>query len=162
MDLIENDPLDLSHNLTASINHVPQDFCCHDETCCILVDGDITCNQTHIIEFFLQLSVLLIWQSLDWRCVNDSASVFKWISDGVLSDCCLTGRCMCTYEDWLITLNCVNTFALERIELEFVLFGVVCSMIIFSNVIFGIKDFVNTALFLSLHENFNIFRLDFF
>ena len=48
MDLIEDDPLDFSDDFTAAINHVSEDFGGHDEASCVLVDGDVTGDQTDI------------------------------------------------------------------------------------------------------------------
>lgn len=40
-------------------------LCCHDEAGGGGVDGDITSHQSHILELFVHLSVLLVGQGLD-------------------------------------------------------------------------------------------------
>ena len=39
-------------------------LCCHDDTGCTRIDGDITSHQPHILKLFLHLTVLLVTKSL--------------------------------------------------------------------------------------------------
>lgn len=94
--LIEYDPFYFSHDLAASVNHVPQDLGRHDQACRILVNRHIACNQTHIPELILQLSVLLIRQCLDRRSVDHSASVLQRKGYCVFSYGSLPRRGVCT------------------------------------------------------------------
>lgn len=60
VNLVKNDPLNFSHDLTASVYHISQDLCCHDQTCGILINRYITCYETHIDELVLELSIFLV------------------------------------------------------------------------------------------------------
>ncbi len=47
--------------ITPPMSHL----CCHDETRSGRVDGDITGHQSHVLELFVHLSVLLVGESFD-------------------------------------------------------------------------------------------------
>lgn len=55
----------------------------------------------------------------------------------------------------------MDALSLERVESELVLLGIVRSVVLFSYVILREEDFVDAAFLLPLHQNFDIFRLDF-
>ncbi len=55
----------------------------------------------------------------------------------------------------------MHALALERIELELVLLGIVGSMELLANVVLGEEDFVNAPLFLPFHEDLNVFGFNF-
>lgn len=44
MNLIKNNPFRLSHYLTTSINHIPQNFSSHNKTGCILIYAGVACH----------------------------------------------------------------------------------------------------------------------
>ncbi len=84
------------------------------------------------------------------------------MSDGVLSDGCLTGWGMCAYKDWLVAFNGVYTLALERIELELVMLGIIRAIVLFSYVILWVEYFMNAALLFPLHHDLNILWFNLF
>jgi hypothetical protein len=90
VNLIEDDPFNLSDDLTAAIDHIPQDLCSHHQACSALVDGDITSHQSYIAEFLFEFSVLLIGECFDGRCVDDSTVIFQGECDRVFGDGCFT------------------------------------------------------------------------
>lgn len=56
-----------------SISHkTVSHLCSHDKTRGGGVDGDVSCDQTHILKLLIHLSVLLIGERLDWACEDDS------------------------------------------------------------------------------------------
>ena len=62
---VENHPLHLTHDLAASVYHVPQNLSSHHQAGSVLLDGDVASHQSHVNELLLQLTVLLVGQSLD-------------------------------------------------------------------------------------------------
>lgn len=73
VNLVKDDPLDLTNNLASPIDHIPQDFSCHDKTGGALVNSHVPSNQSYISKLFLQLTILLVGKCLDRRSVDDSA-----------------------------------------------------------------------------------------
>lgn len=52
----------------------------------------------------------------------------------------------------------MDALALERVELELVLFGSVWAVELLSDVVFGVEHLVDAVLLLSFHDDLNIFR----
>lgn len=84
------------------------------------------------------------------------------MSNRVLCDGCFTCWGVSAYQNWLVGLDGMDTLFLERIKLEFILFGIIISVILLSYVIFGVEYFMQTSFLSSFHEDFNILRLWFF
>ena len=48
VNFVENDPLDVSNTRRIIVKHLLQDFSCHNQARCILVELDITSKHAHI------------------------------------------------------------------------------------------------------------------
>ena len=68
---------------------------------------------------------------------------------------------MSTNQHRLICLNGMNRLGLKGIQLKLILLRIIVAMILLPNIIFGIKDFMNTSFLISLHDNFDILRFYF-
>ena len=67
---------------------------------------------------------------------------------------------MCADENRLITLDSMYTLALERIELELILFSIIWTVKLLSNVVFRVKDLMYASFLFSFHQDLNIFGFD--
>lgn len=88
--LIEDYPGHFTGHFATVVEHTPEDLCGHDEAGGSLIDGDIARHQADVLELLLQLSILLIAESFDWRGVNNALLCLETLGDGVLGDGCLT------------------------------------------------------------------------
>lgn len=158
MNLIENNPFYLSYYFTAPVDHVSEDFCCHDQAWCWLIDCHITSHQTHIMEVFLELSVLLVRKGFYWGCVNYSGFVPHAHRYSILGDRSFTCWCMRTYKDVLVWLNWTHCFLLEGIKRKLVLASIAWARVHFPFISFGIEYFMNASLIISLHLNLHIVK----
>uniref|UniRef100_A0A6B0VAB1 Uncharacterized protein n=1 Tax=Ixodes ricinus TaxID=34613 RepID=A0A6B0VAB1_IXORI len=121
MNLVEDDPPDLPHDLGALVQHAPQDLCCHDEAAGAGVDGDVARHEANVLEVVRKLPKLLVAESLDWSGVNDPLLFSKAQRDGILSHDGLSGRGVGGHQHALVVLQAEDGLLLERIEDERVL-----------------------------------------
>ena len=158
MNLIKNDPFDLSNDFASTIYHISQNFSGHDQTSWILVNSNITSHQTNVLKLVLQLSVFLVGKSLDRRGIDNTAVLFERISNSIFSNCSFTSRCMGTHQYWLIWFNSFDSFGLERIKCESILFSLQTALVLFALIVLRIIDLMNTALLSPNFFNLNIFQ----
>ncbi len=86
VDFVEDEPLDLAHNLRAAVQHRPQNLRRHDEARRVRVDSDVAGHQANVAELLEQVAVLLVGQRLDRRRVNNALLVAQGHRDRVLCD----------------------------------------------------------------------------
>lgn len=84
------------------------------------------------------------------------------MSNRILCNGCFTCWGVSAYQNWLVCLDGMDTLFLERIKFEFILFGIIVSVVLLSYVIFGVEYLMQTSFLSSFHEDFNILRLWFF
>lgn len=58
-------------------------LCCHDKTGGGRVDGNVTSHQSHVLELFIHLSVLLVREGFDGAGEDDPLLLSKSQSDGI-------------------------------------------------------------------------------
>ena len=71
---VENDPFEIVQGLRASVQHGAQYLGGHDETGRVGRYLYVAGDETHVVEYALELAELLIGERLDWRRVDDSNS----------------------------------------------------------------------------------------
>ena len=62
--LVEDDPLDLAHDLRAAVEHRAENLGGHHEARGVDVDGHVARHQPHVAKLLLELAVLLIRERL--------------------------------------------------------------------------------------------------
>jgi hypothetical protein len=72
MHLVEDDPLNIAHNVAPAVQHAAQDLGGHNEAGGVGVDGHVPGHEAHVSELLLEVAELLVAQRLDGRCVDDS------------------------------------------------------------------------------------------
>lgn len=77
VNLIKYDILKIADHFTTTVQHGAENFCGHNQTLSSLVDLEISSNKTHISKSFFEVTVLLIWECLNWRCINGSETDIK-------------------------------------------------------------------------------------
>ncbi|KAI6756802.1 hypothetical protein HG530_011400 [Fusarium avenaceum] len=118
VNLVKHDPSNFSHDLGTSIQHRSQNLSRHDQTTCCRVDSNISSHETNVSENGLEISVLLVTQSLDGTCVDNPLVALETLRDSILGHNCLSGRSMRGNENTLLSLNRRHGETLEGIELE--------------------------------------------
>lgn len=63
--------------------HLFSHLCCHDETRCSGVDGDVPRHQPHILELFEHLSILLVGEGFDGAGEDNSLLLSESQSYGI-------------------------------------------------------------------------------
>ena len=72
VDLVEDDPADLAHDLAAAVQHRPEDLRGHDEAGGGGVDGHVPRHQTHVRKLLVKFPVLLVTERLDGSRVDNT------------------------------------------------------------------------------------------
>ena len=60
VDLIEDNPLEVTDNVTSVVKHRPQNFCSHDEAGGFLIDLNVSRDKTYVLEGRLKVPEFLI------------------------------------------------------------------------------------------------------
>lgn len=123
VNLIEDHPAHLAHDLAAAVQHVPQDLGGHDQARGRGIDGHIARDQTDVLELVGELAELLVGQSLDGRSVDDALLGGQRLGDGVLGHHSLARRRVGGDQDALAVVDAQDRLALEGIEHKGVFLG---------------------------------------
>lgn len=123
MDFVEDDPLNVSDHLCASVKIVSKNFCGHDHATCLLVHADVTCDDSDVLspEFHAELSVFLIGKGLYRRSVNYFTFMLDCQGHSVFCDDGLTSAGVSGHKDTLFPFQVKDGSFLELIEFKFVL-----------------------------------------
>jgi hypothetical protein len=106
---------------TVPVEHAPENFGRHHETRRALVLCNVSCDQTHILEYLPQFTVLLVAQSLNRARVDDSLLVSQRRGDCVLCHRSFTRRSVGRHQHTLVVLDAFDRLLLERVERELIL-----------------------------------------
>mmetsp|Transcript_5569 Transcript_5569/g.17068 ORF Transcript_5569/g.17068 Transcript_5569/m.17068 type:complete len:372 (+) Transcript_5569:2318-3433(+) len=116
--LVEDHPFYVSNQICPLIEHRTKDLGCHNQAGTLLVNLNVTSNQTHITKCLLKVPILLVTQRFDWRGVYGTSHMLSGHGNGVLSHYGFTGRSMRSNEHTLVALQMHNCLFLEGIQLE--------------------------------------------
>jgi len=118
VDLIEDDPFNVLDLAAVVVKHRLEDFGCHDQTGCVLIELDIASDDANIPKLQLEVPVFLVTQGLNRRGVNRLGHVSSGKRDGILRDHCLTRRGMGCNHNTVTLLQPVDGALLKVIKLE--------------------------------------------
>mmetsp|Transcript_18686 Transcript_18686/g.46388 ORF Transcript_18686/g.46388 Transcript_18686/m.46388 type:complete len:268 (-) Transcript_18686:1137-1940(-) len=116
MDFIVNHPCDFSHEFGTSVEHASENLGGHHQACRRGIDGDISCHQSDISEFFLQIPEFLIAQCLDGRCVDDALSIVQRLCNRIFCDGCLSRRRVGGHQHGLFVFDVAHGLGLKGIQ----------------------------------------------
>lgn len=97
MDFIEDNPFDVGDSWWVIVKHLLENLSGHDQAWRVFIKLNISCEHANITELELEVSVLLIRQWFDRRCVDRLSHVSSWQGDRVLGDQGLTSWGMCCH-----------------------------------------------------------------
>eukprot|EP00982_Pelagococcus_subviridis_P016417 31477-Pelagococcus_subviridis.AAC.9 len=126
--LVEDDPLDLSHDLAPAVQHPAQDFRRHHDARRVFVDAHVARHETHLragvaAKLLRELSELLVRQRLDRGGVYNPLLVPERHRDGVFRDDGLPRGRVRGDHHALVSLEDRDGGFLERVEDERVRLG---------------------------------------
>ncbi|ABT16731.1 hypothetical protein ATCV1_z597L [Acanthocystis turfacea chlorella virus 1] len=70
VDFVKDDPINVREAGVFRANHLPEDLLCHHKQVRVLVDLDITSDDTNTRELLREIVILLVRDCLQWRRVN--------------------------------------------------------------------------------------------
>ena len=123
MNLVEDDPTNLAHDLAAAVQHRAKHLRGHDETRRALVDDGVAGHQAHVAELVLELPELLVGERLERGRVDDALAVSERHRDGVLGHDGLPRGSMRGDHHALALFHHLDRFLLERVQSEGVHLG---------------------------------------
>ena len=91
MYFIKDDPLNVTNQVRALVQHGAQDLRGHDKTGRLRIDLDIARQKADVFESDFEIAVLLIRERFDRRCVNSTRHVFRGQRDSILRNNRLAG-----------------------------------------------------------------------
>lgn len=127
---IKDDALYITNDISSTVQHASKNLCGHNQTRGRRIDCVITGDETDIIEFQLEITVLLIGQGLDGRGVDTLCTVLSRQGNGVLCNHCFTGRGVCADVDEFMLMNMIDGTFLEVIQFKGILKGHVRNQLI--------------------------------
>jgi len=77
MNLIEDDPLDISYHFSTSVQVITQNLGCHNDTASLRIHTYVSCHYSHWVKLFRQLPIFLIGKSLYRGGIYDFSFVFQ-------------------------------------------------------------------------------------
>ena len=102
MNLVKNNPLEVSDDVTAVVQHGPENLGRHDEAGRLGIDLNVASDEADIAERVLEVSKLLVGQGLDGRRVDGARHVLLRQRDRVLGHDGLAGGRVRRHEHRLV------------------------------------------------------------
>eukprot|EP00982_Pelagococcus_subviridis_P016004 31443-Pelagococcus_subviridis.AAC.5 len=121
MNLVEDHPPHLAHDLAALVQHRPQNLGRHHEARRVRVDRRVPGHQPHVRELVAEFSKFLIRQRLERGRVHDPLAIPQRHRDRVLRDDGLPRGRVRGDHHALAHLHHLHGLSLERVELELVM-----------------------------------------
>jgi len=66
MNFIKNNKFDVANDISPTIQHTPENFCCHDQAAGLRVDLYISGKDPYVVKYVTEIPKLLITQCFYW------------------------------------------------------------------------------------------------